>query len=126
MTESIAELLVRYIEEDTYSFRKFTHLQVNSIGLEGETPLHMASLRGAAADVAILIEAGANPNSVNDVGATPLHRAVYAGNLQIVTQLLDAGAQLVKNNYGTTPHDLAIETGNKAIIARLAIWKAPL
>jgi uncharacterized protein len=92
MPETLKELLIRYVRADTYSFQDFKELQVDSVGLEGETPLHMACLRGAASDVATLIAGGADVNARTDIGATPLHRAVSGGSLLAVRLLLEARA----------------------------------
>jgi ankyrin repeat protein len=103
MKEAIEQLLRRYVGENTYSFQDFTELTVNSVGREGETPLHMACLRGAVDDVRLLIVAGADVNARTDIGATPAHRAVGGQNAEILRLLLEAGADPAASTmYGST------------------------
>ena len=56
------------------------------------TPLHHAAARGQAAVVALLLEAGADPNALTRYGATALHRAAWRGDRASVERLLAAGA----------------------------------
>jgi ankyrin repeat protein len=109
-SEELRKLLDRYVEETTYSFQDFDRLEVNTIGLEDETPLHMAVTRDALGDVRILIAGGANINAKTDIGSTPLHRAVMGGNFEITKVLLEAGADISPvDNYGGTALSIAKE-----------------
>jgi ankyrin repeat protein len=121
MLETLEQLLKRYVNEKTYSFQQFDVLNVNSIGLEDETPLHMACSRNAQHDVQLLVESGANVNAKDEIGGTPLHRAVSAKCLPIVLFLLKFGANpKASNDYGRTPIEIALERGDADIIEVLA------
>ena len=76
----------------------------------GFTPLHTAAVKGHAAVIAALLEAGADPNVQSyDYGHTPLHRAAQHGNVAMVMALLEAGADPnVWNNHGFTPLRIAV------------------
>ena len=61
--------------------------------------------------VAVLIEAGADPNAVDNSGVTALHRAVRTRCAAAVAALLDGGADPERpNRNGTTPLLLATLT----------------
>ncbi|MEO7598499.1 MAG: ankyrin repeat domain-containing protein [Opitutus sp.] len=62
-----------------------------STDAEGNTPLHLAALRGDDAAVDALLSAGADPNSLNRAGAAPLHYAVMSEHM--VSSLLAHGAR---------------------------------
>jgi len=89
--------------------------------LTGETPLHVAALRGFAEKstecVRVLLDAGANPNvhtKANVVtpslasgttvcAETPLHFAAAFGDEEMVRLLIDAGADIhAENAHGET------------------------
>jgi uncharacterized protein len=92
VNDVLERLLKRYANEHTYSFQDFDVLDVNTVGREMETPLHMACTRAALDDVRILIEGGANVNARTDIGTTPLMRSIYSKNEEIIALLLNAGA----------------------------------
>lgn len=77
-------------------------------GATGNTPLHVASLRGDRNAVGLLLEAGADPNAVGEGGCTPLHKALERQHLQVARMLLAGGGQLdTVNQAGISPRDLA-------------------
>jgi ankyrin repeat protein len=84
----------------------------------GAEPLHAAAVGSPvspawnppaqAATIALLIEAGADPDAVDMDGVTPLHRAVRTRCAAAVAALLDGGADAARRNKGgSTPLRLA-------------------
>jgi len=81
---------------------------------EGETPLWVATVVGAAEVVAELLARGANPNAAAFKGATPLHVAVQRGRDDIAHLLREAGADVgLADAGGRTPGDWAGLTGDQ-------------
>lgn len=71
---------------------------------EGDILLHYAVLRDDFDDVALLLEAGSNPNAVGDIGRTPLHYAGTRGVKKIIDALLEFGADPeIKDEFGNVP-----------------------
>jgi ankyrin repeat protein len=71
----------------------------------GKDVLMRASMYGEDEYVALLLQAGANPNSQDKAGDTPLH---LAKNGQVAEQLIAAGARLnVTNSRGQTAFQAA-------------------
>ena len=97
MTNTLSLLLARGAAVDA----------TNSLG---QTPLMLAAHKGRAAAVALLLEAGADPNlacpgnqasTVN--GQAPLHTAALRGDVEILRLLLDQGARLNLQSKSGTP-----------------------
>nr|CAD7441084.1 unnamed protein product [Timema bartmani] len=74
---------------------------------KGETPLHVACIKGNAEQVKALLETGVTPNTKDNAGWTPLHEAASHGYTQIVRLLLESGAlPSVPGVHNATPlHD---------------------
>ncbi len=74
----------------------------------GWTPLHKATVMGAAASVAELLKQGAPVNAVTRSGDTPLHWAAGYGHEEIAALLLESGAEVnLRNSIGNTPLHIA-------------------
>lgn len=71
---------------------------------EGCTPLHLASGRGFAACVAMLLARAASVEISDRAGKTPLHDAAWGGHTRCVQELLAAGACVrARDSWGRTP-----------------------
>lgn len=101
---------------------------VNSLGLNSETPLHSATRAGRRTVAAELIRRGANLDSRASSapgggigGNTPLHLAAFDGMPAMVELLLRSGASIsATNNNGMTPLVMAIH-GNQTGTFRLLL-----
>ncbi|PIK60991.1 putative BRCA1-associated RING domain protein 1-like [Apostichopus japonicus] len=60
--------------------------------IRGETPLHLACIKGDLVHVQELLQKGSDPNVKDHAGWTPLHEACNHGFVDIVAALLDNGA----------------------------------
>lgn len=79
-----------------------------------------AAMRGDAAAVATLLDAGADVNEPRSDGATALHWAAHADRPDLAALLIGAGADVqARNRAGVTPLSLAAETGNAALVKGL-------
>ena len=90
----------------------------------GETPLHVAGIKGDLDTIRILLKAGADPNARTAGGQylkmTPLAWYVYGNHLEGVNALLDAGADVnARNSKGETALDMAIGVGRPEFVSRL-------
>ena len=89
---------------------------VNKANQNGNTALHVAAEMNEEDNVAVLLDAGANPRAVNRDGLTPLQHFVEAGADvgRVVDLLLDAGADPnQKTPEGYTPLHRALKTGGR-------------
>ncbi|PHJ20148.1 ankyrin repeat-containing protein [Cystoisospora suis] len=81
---------------------------INAKNEEDMTALHLASDRGHADIVELLLAKGADPNLQDNCGETALHVAVVAGNVAVASLLLRGRPDLsLKNHDGETVIDLA-------------------
>jgi ankyrin repeat protein len=98
---------------------------VNQRGIFGNTPLHIAAIRGDLSAAQILIDAGADINARGEMGFTPLHEAVDHEHSPVVALLLDLGAnRTLKNEDGETAADIALTSGNQQIYSLLRRGRA--
>jgi ankyrin repeat protein len=87
---------------------------------DGNTPLHLAVLRGDEHAVDKLLSRGADAKASNDAGATALHYAV--GSEHMVTALLAHGAPVnALSKLGNTPLTCAVARPDSFAIARRLI-----
>ncbi len=71
---------------------------------EGDSCLHLATIRGNFRAVELLLEAGLDVNQAGDMGNTPLHYAYKFGHDDIVHLLIENGALTdIVNEFGDTP-----------------------
>jgi ankyrin repeat protein len=80
-----------------------------------ETPLHFAAREYQPQTAELLITRGASVSAQDIHGNTPLWRAVFEsrGRGEMIKLLLSAGSdKKLKNQYGTSPEDLANTIGN--------------
>ena len=68
---------------------------------DGDTCLHIAAQKGDVRAVALLLQAGLNPNELGDMGSTPLH---LASNREVAALLRAGGASSeIINEFGRKP-----------------------
>ncbi|XP_068459312.1 ankyrin repeat domain-containing protein 12 isoform X2 [Clinocottus analis] len=94
--------------------------KVNKRNERGETPLHMAAIRGDAKLVKELISLGADVNVKDFAGWTPLHEACNLGYYDVAKVLIAAGAEV--NTQGLdddTPLHDASSSGHTDIVKLL-------
>ncbi|KAK2822687.1 hypothetical protein Q5P01_022752 [Channa striata] len=94
--------------------------KVNKRNERGETPLHMAAIRGDAKQVKELISLGADVNVKDFAGWTPLHEACNLGFYDVAKVLIAAGAEV--NTQGLdddTPLHDASSSGHKDVVKLL-------
>ena len=87
---------------------------LNQANQDGNTALHLAAKGTREDSLAVLLDAGANPQAVNGDGLTPLQLFVKAGanRGRIVALLVDAGADPNrKTPEGYTPLHVTLKTG---------------
>ncbi|MHB0936924.1 MAG: ankyrin repeat domain-containing protein [Armatimonadota bacterium] len=90
--------------------------------LAGQTALHIAAGRNAAAVMRILLKKGARVNTRDSMGATPLHEAASHGSLEAAALLLESGAAIeAKQSDGQTPLFWAAVVGGNVKVTRLLL-----
>ncbi|XP_040057061.2 BRCA1-associated RING domain protein 1 [Gasterosteus aculeatus] len=87
---------------------------------KGETPLHLAAIKGDVEAVNTLLDQGADPNLKDNAGWTPLHEACNLGHLLVVELLVSRGALLNTPGYeNDSPLHDAVRNGHPAIVQQL-------
>ena len=85
-------------------------IELDTRGLDGDTPLHVMLWRGDTYAAELLIDAGIDVNAIGDMGETPLHVAIRRENARAVRALLHAGARKnVVSEFGQTAVDVLDE-----------------
>jgi ankyrin repeat protein len=93
---------------------------VNARDKSGETPLHLAAVRGYPDITSLLIAEGANVNARDGRELTPLHAAAWGGHKETVALLIDKGAHInAIGENGLTPLHVSTLTGSNETIALL-------
>lgn len=94
---------------------------INAQELNGLTALHIATERGHAAIVQVLVRHGADPNLQDVDGQTPLHVATYHLHPKTVRYLLKkAASPELADVEGATPLHLASWIGNEELVTMLS------
>ncbi|XP_041940161.1 BRCA1-associated RING domain protein 1 [Alosa sapidissima] len=87
---------------------------------KGETPLHLAAIKGDVEAVKRLLEQGADPNLKDNAGWTPLHEASNHGHAAVVEALILGGSLLNTPGYqNDSPLHDAVRNGHAAIVRLL-------
>ncbi|KAL3056540.1 hypothetical protein OYC64_019095 [Pagothenia borchgrevinki] len=87
---------------------------------KGESPLHLAAIKGDVEAVKELLEQGADPNLKDNAGWTPLHEACNLGHLPVVEVLVSGGALLNTPGYkNDSPLHDAVRNRRPAIVKLL-------
>ncbi|XP_056144910.1 BRCA1-associated RING domain protein 1 [Lampris incognitus] len=87
---------------------------------KGETPLHVAAIKGDVDTTTELLDQGADPNLKDNAGWTPLHEACNLGHLAVVEVLVMSGALLNTPGYeNDSPLHDAVRNGRHAVVKLL-------
>jgi uncharacterized protein len=107
----MSDVATRFLADlatDQPSFALIAPLNPNSRTPIGETPLHIAAVRGDTSAIAALLDAGAQIDTPGEHGYTALHEAVAQRHAAAVTLLLSRGASTsIVDDEGCTPEQLA-------------------
>lgn len=117
-----AQKLLRSLSDVMFPSAPDTPVQIDSVGYDGDTPLHLVAWRNDLEAVQLLIGAGADVNAKGEMDETPLHIAVHHGNVQMVQALLRAGARAdIRSEFGDTPKERAsLQGGQMAALFGIA------
>lgn len=101
-------------------FQPIKLTRADQLGMDEESPLHLACFQGRVTDVIEMLKTDINIDIGGDIGCSPLHEAVLGGHADIVNILIKNGAEIdLVNDYDETPSDLAKTTHNREIISIL-------
>jgi uncharacterized protein len=104
----VASRFLAELATDQPSFALIAPLNPNSRTPIGETPLHIAAVRGDTSAMTALLDAGARIDMPGEHGYTALHEAVAQRHAAAITLLLSRGAcTSIANDDGCTPQQLA-------------------
>ena len=92
-------------------------VDIKSVNLMDDTPLHTVCSWGEFEPVKILLEAGADVNARGDNGVPPLFNAVIGGNPKVVELLINYGANVnLKNDDNRSVFEFAQNINSSEII----------
>ena len=93
---------------------------INAKDKSGETPLHIAAVRGYQDITSLLIAEGADVNAIDRRKLTPLHAAAWGGQKETVSLLIDNGSEInATGENGITPLHVSALSGNHKTMALL-------
>ena len=104
-------------------FAEVDPLVLHSINEFGNAPIHVLAAWRQPQKLAHLIRLGADINQQGEGGLTPLHIAVEQNDIESTKVLLEAGAELIKDDWGITPLQLA-ENLKQSEVYKLIYLKA--
>ncbi|MGI5116514.1 ankyrin repeat domain-containing protein [Treponema sp. SP13] len=121
-----ADLITAGAETNNVQFSYFqtavSERNVNYRFGDGQTPLHIASIKHHKSIARYLLVNGAVTSAQDITGATPLHEAVRYGDIDIAKALLESGADVnAEDNLGKTPVMLVIPEDKREAIYRILI-----
>lgn len=89
---------------------------VNGVGREMETPLHLAASSGCHELITLLLRNGARVDCEDENSVTPLMFASLSNHSHAVHELLASGADITKRNInGHTAYALAVQQGARQV-----------
>ncbi|MEM9630713.1 MAG: ankyrin repeat domain-containing protein [Pseudomonadota bacterium] len=87
-------------------------ISIDTVGCDGDRPLHVLAHRQDLYSCRVLLESGADPNLQGDIGYTPLHYAVMAQNRELTDLLLEFGARTdIASEFDETPASISEDRG---------------
>ncbi|XP_066927679.1 BRCA1-associated RING domain protein 1-like isoform X1 [Clytia hemisphaerica] len=115
--------------EKTSKTPKKKKIQLEKKNMKGETPLHVACIKGDSDRVKELLELGAKPNTKDFAGWTPLHEACNHGFTEVVELLLQHGAyvdDVAGDDMETPLHDAVSNNHIDVVKCLLKTANAPI
>jgi len=112
-------LLCMILIFSAYSINSAADSEINR-NKHGDTPLHIAVIKGDFAGAKSLIDGGAGVNLMNDGASRPLHLAADKGHTDIAALLIKRGADVnAQDKWNRTPLHLAAKNGHKELVQLL-------
>ena len=97
-------------------FIAVTHLDLNSVDIDGKTALHLAATAGHLSTVRLLQERGAEANIQDHSRNLPIHYAARDGHIQVVEMLISDANANFQGYSGRTVLNLGAMCGHESIV----------